>query len=67
MMYDVLTIAISILSLLFAVLSLCISVVIKLYYIDKIEAKMSKVDPYEKYRGVDGLLSNKVVKEVNKR
>jgi hypothetical protein len=65
--YNVLSIVISILSLLLAVLSLSISVVVKLYYYDKLDAKLGKVDPYEKYRGSDGLLTNRAVKEVSKR
>jgi hypothetical protein len=69
--YDILAITISILSLLLSVLSLLFFREVKLYYSNKMEARIKaiedKPDRYDKYRNADGLLTVKNVKEVVKK
>jgi hypothetical protein len=55
-----LSLVLSIIALIFAVLGIGFGVVMKLYYIDKLMALNAKADKYEKYRNNDGLLSKKV-------
>lgn len=62
----------SIIALIFGVLSLVFLLQVKLYYLNKMDGlnerltAIEKADPYEKYRNVDGLLSKKVIKERGK-
>ena len=62
--YDILSISLSIIAIIMALCSIVFVVVIKVYYIDKRNSLNNKIDPYDKYRNSDGLLTKDAI---NKR
>ncbi len=59
--YDILSISLSIVAIIMALCSIVSVIVIKVYYIDKINALNGKIDPYDKYRNADGLLTKSAI------
>jgi hypothetical protein len=57
--YIILTLICSLLAFVMAFTALVFSIITKVFYIDKLLTPVIKIDPYEKYRTSDGLLSGK--------
>jgi hypothetical protein len=61
--YNILALSFSIISVIFSILTVFLVWIIYNDLKEKLDALNSKSDVYEKYKNIDGLYSNKVIRE----